>query len=315
MPRLFVCGEALIDFVPAPAANGEAAYVPKPGGSPFNAAKAAARAGADVSFVGAFSDDFFGDQLVADLESAGVDCALSGRKSDPTTLAFVDFATGGPRYAFFNNGSANANMAPDTAALSMGPGDILDVGSISLIDTPGADNITDFAVALGQQTMLSIDPNARPGMIVDRPGWDRRIERLFDVATIIKLSVDDLDYIAPQTTPDDFAISRIRTGAALVVVTDGEGGATAFTADTRTTAPAYEVPVADTVGAGDTLMGSMLAWIGRNSVATAAALGDLTEDQLAAMLRYATVAAGLNCRHAGCNPPDHAEIQREIANA
>ena len=313
MPRLFVCGEALIDFVPTPGQDGEGAYVPKPGGSPFNAAKAAARAGADVSFVGAFSDDFFGDQLVADLEAAGVDCALSARMTAPTTLAFVDFATGSPRYAFFNNGSANANMAPDPAALDLGPGDIVDVGSISLIDTPGADNITDFAVAVGNRAMVSIDPNARPGMIVDRAAWDRRIERLFAVASVIKLSVDDLDYIAPGTVPGDFAAARIADGAALVVVTDGEGGATAYGAAATVQVPAYILDVVDTVGAGDTLMGAMLTWIGRAGAADTAAVAALSDAQLTEMLIYGTTAAALNCRHAGCNPPAHAEIEQAVA--
>ncbi len=319
MPRVFVCGEALIDFVPTSSQDGAGgpgapgAYVPKPGGSPFNAAKAAARAGADVAFVGAFSTDFFGDQLIGDLEAAGVDCALSSRTADPTTLAFVDFATGGPRYAFFNNGSATANMAPDPARLTLRPGDIVDVGSISLIDTPGADNITDFAAAIGQHAMLSIDPNARPGMIIDRAAWDGRIRRLFDVATIIKLSVDDLDYIAPGTTPADFAARQTAAGTALVVVTDGEGGATAHTANANASVPAYRLTVVDTVGAGDTLMGSMLAWIGRAGVPDADTLRAFTAPQLTETLLYGTTAAALNCRHAGCNPPSQAEIAEAVA--
>ncbi|MFZ9684156.1 MAG: PfkB family carbohydrate kinase [Gemmobacter sp.] len=75
MARLWFMGEALIDFVPVTAADGGRAYAPRCGGSPMNAAKAAAIAGAEVAFMGALSTDMFGEMLARDLLAHGIDIA------------------------------------------------------------------------------------------------------------------------------------------------------------------------------------------------------------------------------------------------
>lgn len=313
MPKLHICGEALIDFVPFEGAKGQTGYVPKPGGSPYNAAKAAARAGAGVSFLGAISTDFFGDQLKSHLEESGVYCDALPRSKHPTTLAFVDLTSGDPRYAFYNNETSTANMAPDPAMVDKGPGDILDIGSISLIDLPGADNITDFAVAMSDQMMVSIDPNARPGMIEDWPSWHKRIARLLDVASIIKLSVEDLQIIAPHQTEEQFAKNHLEKSAGLVIVTDGGEGATGYSGAATQNVKPPSIDLADTVGAGDTLMGSMLAWILDQGLTDADAIRGLNAGALKSMLEFATSAAALNCQSVGCNPPTLAEIEAFLA--
>ncbi|MEP0521415.1 MAG: carbohydrate kinase [Hyphomicrobiales bacterium] len=313
MPRLYICGEALIDFVPMKGAEGQSGYEPKPGGSPYNAAKAAARAGADVSFLGAMSNDFFGDQLKDHLEESGVYCDAVPRSPHPSTLAFVDLSTGDPRYAFFNNNASTANMAPIPAMIQPQPGDILDVGSISLIDLPGADNITEFAVSMSSQMMLAIDPNARPSMIEDWPAWRARMARLLDVATIIKLSVEDLEVIEPHHTPDQFAELRINAGTGLVIVTDGGNGATGYTGSAKFQAKTPQIELADTVGAGDTLMGTTLAWILHQEIQDADGLRGLGEGDLKNMLTFAASAAAINCQSVGCNPPTRAEIEAFLA--
>lgn len=313
MPKLNICGEALIDFVPFEGAEGQTGYTPKPGGSPYNAAKAAARAGADVSFLGAISSDFFGDQLKQHLEESGVYCDAVPRSRHPSTLAFVDLSSGDPRYAFFNNDTSTANMAPTAAMIDPQPGDILDVGSISLNDLPGADNITDFAVAMSRQMMVAIDPNARPGMIEDWPAWHSRMARLLEIASIIKLSVEDLQIIAPHQTAEQFARHHLEKSAGLVIVTDGGEGATGYSGTATHKAPTPEIVLADTVGAGDTLMGTMLAWILDQGLSDAGALRNLDEAGLTQMLRFATSAAAINCQSVGCNPPTRAEIEAFLA--
>lgn len=315
MSKLYICGEALIDFVPMKGPAGQSGYEPKPGGSPYNAAKAAARAGADVSFLGAISSDFFGDQLKQHLEESGVDCGMVPRSRYPSTLAFVDLSTGDPRYAFFNNDSSTANMDPKPGLIDANPGDILDVGSISLIDLPGADNITDFAVAMSNQMMISIDPNARPSMTEDWPAWHKRIARLLHVATIIKLSVEDLQVIAPHQTADQFAQMRLAGNAGLVIITDGGNGATAYTGNAKHQVPTPKIILADTVGAGDTLMGTTLAWILDRGISDATGLGALSEQDLDSLLRFATSAAAINCQSVGCNPPTKAEIEAFLTDA
>ena len=306
MARVFVAGEALIDFVPGRTASGEAAFVPHPGGSPFNAAKAAALAGARTEFVGTLSNDFLGAMLHDDLSAAGVGLDRVDRSAKPSALAFVDLSTGEPAYAFHFEGTAEAEAAP-SLDLPPEPGDFVHVGSISLAGE-AADRIADFAVGQSKARMVSLDPNARPVLIADRAAWEARIERLVGVASVLKLSAEDLAYMEPGTDPVDYARAALERGVALAIVTGGGEGARALTRSGSAVVAAPKVDVADTVGAGDTLMGASLAWLQENGIGNREAMASLDAAALEQLLRFATVAAAINCTRAGCKPPTRDEI-------
>ncbi|MEM7301457.1 MAG: carbohydrate kinase [Pseudomonadota bacterium] len=308
MPKLYVCGEALIDFVPCVATDGTNAFVPKPGGSPYNAACAAALAGADVSFIGGLSSDLFGEQLEAHLLAAGVSCDLALRSDDPTTLAFVDTSGESPRYAFFNNGTATRNMEPDPANIDPDPLDILDVGSISLIDLPGADNIADYCMALAGKLRISLDPNARPSMTTDKANWVERQRKLLSIATIVKLSDEDLDYYTPGVSADAFIADQLGGATELVIFTKGGEGASAYTGSGSATVAPPKIEVQDTVGAGDSLMGAVLAWLLDHCGDDDNPISGLDDFALTDLLRFATTGAAINCTRVGAAPPTKAEI-------
>jgi fructokinase len=317
MPKLYVCGEALIDFIPTrDDADWDGTYAPKPGGSPFNAAKAAAHAGADVSFLGGLSTDLFGEKLAADLDAYKVDHARVAKTDAPSTLAFVDNSSGDPRYAFFTTGSATVLMNPSPDLIDAQPGDILSVGSISLIEQPAADNIAAFATKMGAQMLVAFDPNARPSMTSDKADWAARVKRILQTTSIVKISAEDLEYLSPGTHAAQFAQECLESGSGLVVVTDGASGATAFSAGARQHLPTPKVDLkannSNTVGAGDTFMGNMLAWILRTGIASCDGLRALSEDELSEMLQVATTAAALNCMQSGCMPPTLSETQDAI---
>jgi len=314
MAKLYVCGEALIDFVPCRAENGDRAFQPKTGGSPYNAARAARLAGADVSFVGALSTDLFGEQLEAELTEAGVDCSRALKSDDPTTLAFVDISTGSPRYAFFNNGTATRHTTPPAGLITPNPLDILDVGSISLIDEPGATNIANYCKAMAGKMRISIDPNARPEMTKDKTGWQSRIEGILAISTIIKISDEDLDYMYPGLPAADFASQSLSDTTELVVVTMGGDGAHAFTNSGSSKVAPPVIEVADTVGAGDALMGAMLAWLLENCGHADKPIRSLNSDELERLLQFSTTGAAVNCTRIGAAPPTKAEIQNWLSN-
>ena len=308
MARIFVAGEALVDMVPGRTADGGRCFVPHPGGSPFNAAKAASLAGAGASFIGAISTDFLGDMLRADLDAAGVEAAGATSSTRPTALAFVDFEGGEPRYAFHFEGTAETDVAPtiDAAPTS---GDIVQVGGLTLADAAGRGAaIEAFVGTQAGRRMISLDPNARPTLTPDRGGWLARLDRIVPSTVILKVSTEDLDYMAPGTPGEDYARAVLERGPALVIVTGGGEGARAFTVAGDAAAAAPRVTVADTVGAGDTLMGSSLAWIVERGLTTPDQIAALGPDALAELLRFATVAAAINCTRAGCKPPTRAEI-------
>ncbi len=307
-----MCGEALIDFVPFEIEGAETAYAPKPGGSPYNVALAAARAGCKTFFLGSISKDLFGDALYGHLLDNAVDCSLTERSNHPTTLAFVDYLKGEPRYAFFNENSANINLNPHLPSPSPSGG-IFHAGSISLIESPAAERIVSRALSLTDRLILTVDPNVRANLILDRQRWLAKIKTLFDAASVIKLSTEDLAFIDPAATPDQLALKVNTAARKLVIITSGQSGATAYHGDLKVTCEVPPVDVKDTVGAGDTLMGTVLAWLLDNEFSLPGDIARMNETDLDAMLKFGVTAAALNCTQSGCNPPYRSEIQNQIS--
>jgi len=68
-------------------------------------------------------------------------------------------------------------------------------------------------------------------------------------------------------------------------------------------------PLVDTVGAGDTFMGTLLAEINQLDVTTAADLRRLDQQRVGAIISKAAIAAAKNCENAGCNPPYLHDLQ------
>ncbi len=307
--KIYVSGEALIDFVPAQSDLGPA-FAPRCGGSNFNTAKAAARQGADVEFIGALSTDMFGDRLAADLEASGVGLTHSPRVADPSTLAFVEFDGSDARYAFFNERSATQMMDHSNTRLDPAPGDILHTGSFSLVSDPGGASIVELARSLATRLTVSIDPNARSTMIPDLEAWRARIDSLFEIAGIVKLSDEDLSLLRPGTSAEEMLHSLLERGVALAMVTFGPEGAMAATRTARVTVPARRGKVVDTVGCGDTVMGTLLAALAGKPPEE---IAEMDGDAVGRLASRAMAAASLNARESGCHPPVTAEIDAELA--
>lgn len=310
MPRIFVTGDALIDFVPTESALGPA-FAPRCGGSNYNAAKAATHQGADVSFIGPLSTDMFGDRLVADLQASGVGIGLAARVPHPTTLAFVEYHGSDARYAFFNQGTTTQLADHASSEPGARSGDIVHVGSVSLIEDPGGANIVAFAERMSQDATLSLDPNARPGVIPDVDSWRDRINHLISLSGIVKLSDEDLALLSPGTPPAVFAADLISRGVALAVVTLGDAGALGATSKANVEVSGHSGPMVDTVGAGDTVTGTLLAALAGKSKTE---IADMNEEALGTLLNRAMAAAWLNCQSTGCNPPNVSAIDAFLSD-
>jgi fructokinase len=139
------------------------------------------------------------------------------------------------------------------------------------------------------------------------------------------VSDEDLTPAYPGELPEDIATRWLAMdgGPALVVVTRGAAGVTGMTRSVRVDVPAPKVEVVDTIGAGDTAMGTLLAELHRHGLlgpgerdtstgpaglAGRAALGRLTEAALADILGTVCLAAALACTRPGADPPTSAEL-------
>lgn len=308
---ILCCGEALIDFVPLPDVR---AYSPCPGGSVYNVAVALGRLNRPVSFFCKMSTDYFGDLLVNYLVENRVNVDLCIRDDDPTTLAFVSLPNETetePQFMFYANGSADRLLTVDELPELADNMRVLHFGSISLVMEPGATALEAFLMRESGKRIISLDPNIRPSLIVDREDYRQRFERWVSNVDILKLSKADFDFIYPFQQVASTVQRWFDLGANFCVITDGADKLEGFTA-----AGAYAstippiVKLVDTVGAGDTFLAAMLAYLDKSGyLHSKDRLRNIQSGTLQESLDYACRAAAINCSRQGANPPFESELE------
>jgi fructokinase len=304
---ILCCGESLIDMLPRSLPSGEGVFLPVAGGAVFNTAIALGRLGEETGFFCGLSSDMFGELLVRTLEESRVSHALCPRMDRPTTLAFVTLVNGHAKYAFYDENTALRMLTP---ADLPEPGHVTaaQFGAISLIGEPCGTAFEALCMRLREKSVISLDPNVRPGFVRDAASYRARLERMLDVADIIKVSDEDLAWLAPGRDFAAMAREWTEKGASIVVQTRGERGAIAFTATEQIEVGAPKTVVADTVGAGDTFNAGLLSGLNRAGVLDKRKLKSTSRDVLAAALDLAARAAAVTVSRAGANPPWLSEL-------
>ncbi|MES2684237.1 MAG: carbohydrate kinase [Pseudomonadota bacterium] len=293
LPRLVVFGEALTDFVRTGAQQWRSAA----GGACWNVARVAATLGVDSAWAGAVSDDFFGEEIIAKSQVAGLDPRFLQVAAKPPLIAVVHETTP-PRYFFL--GSDSADLAFDAARLPVGWQDACEIahfGCISLVRQPLGEQLLQIAAALKQRGVkISYDPNVRNLMGAD---FAALFERTAALADIIKVSDEDLAQIYPALDAEA-AMARVRNLAptSLILYTRGALGITLHMPQGYIEQAAYAVCVADTVGAGDACIGGFIASLVREP-----------QQSLSAHLRFAAATAAAACAQAGAHAPQQAEVE------
>ena len=306
---ILCAGEALIDMLPRETADGEAAFSPHAGGAVFNTAIALARLGADTAFFSGISDDLFGTILSDRLEASGVDTSLLARSSRPTTLAFVTLTDGHAKYAFYDENTAGRMLAE--ADLPPLPDRVSAVffGGISLVVEPCASAYAALCARAASSKVVMIDPNVRQGFITDEAAYRARLKSMLGRADIVKVSDEDLAWLAGHDDKAGAAAEMLDAGAALVCVTEGAEGVTAHAREGAVRVAAQKVQVVDTVGAGDTFNAGVLAALDAAGCLSKAAVRDLSEGTIRDALSLGVRAAAVTVSRAGANPPTRAELR------
>lgn len=298
------CGEALIDMLPRVSTLGEPAFAPYAGGAVFNTAIALGRLGAPSGFFSGLSTDMLGEILAATLTASQVDLRFCARSPRPTTVAFVKLVDGQASYAFYDENTAGRLLAPADLPDLPAAVEALFFGGISLVFDPAASTYEALQAREAPRRVTMIDPNIRPGFIAGQEAAYRaRIERMLARADIVKLSDEDLAWLAGAGDAVAAARQIIATGPKIVFVTAGAAGAHAVTAERALWAPSQPVTVADTVGAGDTFNAGVLAALHAAGALSKAALGTLPDSVLQAALALGNRAAAVTVSRAGANPP------------
>ncbi|QBJ97372.1 carbohydrate kinase [Rhodococcus sp. ABRD24] len=300
-PRILVCGEALVDLVP----TGDAQFVARLGGGPYNVATALGRLGSDVGLCSRVSTDPFGERLVTALAASGVDVSRVQRGPEPTTLAVAGIGPdGGAQYTFYSSGTAD-RLVTDPGSL---PDSVAAVsfGTLSLVFEPGASLYADLLRRSRSEGRLTIvDPNIRPAVFPD--GYRRRFANLVPSIDIVKVSDDDVQWLGQgpdASTPAQW----LEAGVTAVVTTDGPRGLSVRTRRIHVQVPGCRVPVADTIGAGDTVHGALLHWLDREGLLDSESVDCLDEGQWRDALEFAARVAAITVSRPGADPPWASEL-------
>jgi fructokinase len=300
---ILCCGEALTDFVPRLTRDGAQAFQPLVGGSMFNTAIALGRLDIPVAFFGGLSTDFFGDELRKALTASHVDISLAPVSERYTIAAFVKLEAGQARYSFIDEGSACRMLGQDDLPALPDSITTLHLGSFPLAIEPCGSAFEELCRRECHSRVIHFDPNIRANLIKDRTAHRQRVERIVAMSDLVKMSDEDLAWLAPGSSAEAFAADWLARGAKLVVVTRGKDGAEAFTRKFRCANTGECVTVADTIGAGDTFTAGLLASFHRAGLLSKAAIGALDQDSVLAALKLAVKAAAVTVSRPGADPP------------
>lgn len=306
---LISCGDALIDFVPTKTADGREAVMPAVGGSCLNVAIGIARLGAPTGFVGGVSTDLFGRMIADHAAASNVELGLAARSDHQTTLAFVRIVGGESHYAFYDAQTATRNWTFRRGTIPFDTVEAVHVGSTTLVNEQGAAETKALIADARASSTISFDPNCRPNLVKDKPGYLARMVEFAASADLIKMSDVDFAYLFGEEPYQQRASALLGRGTSLVVITRGNNGAIAWHGKAgQIEVEAPEVEVADTIGAGDSFQAALLFALHKQGRLARQQLKEIGADELRRALSFAANCAGLTCTRPGADPPWSHEV-------
>ncbi len=299
--RVAVIGENLVDLF----VNSEGVITGVVGGGPLNVARTVARLGGNADFVSGISDDIFGRRIREVATADGVHLARPVASPRPTTMALVELSAGDARYHFHLRDTAAFDVDDVSDLVDVGA---LYVGTLGLVVAPMADSCLLAVRNADERTLVVLDPNCRPQATPHREEYVTRIIALCARTDVLKVSVDDLDFLFPGLDPQSGGEKLREAGARLVVVTDGGEPIRALVGERWIEVPVAPVAVVDTVGAGDSLVGAFIVWWLGHDLSRSSLVDESFVDPA---LRAAVDVSRRTCMVHGAEPPHLDEVLSE----
>ncbi|CDN50948.1 ribokinase [Neorhizobium galegae] len=268
-----------------------------PGGKGSNQAVAAARAGADVSFISKIGRDTFGDLALKTYEQAGVTAKLTVMDDHPTGAAFiyVNDRTGDNAIIVYAGAAGTIGVEDVEAARST-----IELSAVFITQleqpAPAAHRALEIARQAGVTTIFNPAPaGVFPAEIYGL--CDYIIPNETEAAALVGFPLETLE---DAKRAGDVLLSH---GVGTAVITLGGQGVLFRNAGQSTHVPAVSCgPVIDTTGAGDAFVGGFAAALARGAAPLDA-------------VRFGCTTAGIAVTRRGTAPamPTLAEIEAVMA--
>ncbi|MGQ7263444.1 carbohydrate kinase family protein [Vreelandella sp. V005] len=273
MTPVIAFGEALVDMLSSRLGEPTEAletFTPYAGGAPANVAVACARLGVPSQFLGMVGDDTFGHFIVRELDSHGVDTrGVVYTQDSRTALAFVSRDAVGERtFDFYRPPAADLlyRLEHLPHGIFESPA-ILHLCSNSLTDPEIADVTLAMAtIAKRAGCLVSVDANLRHNLWPGGEADASLVTQLLDGAELLKLSLEELDYLRADHPAEAWLSERLAAGVKVILITDGPNEVVlkGIGFDQRIAPPA--VDAVDTTAGGDAFIGGLLAEISAHGI-------------------------------------------------
>jgi ribokinase len=259
--RLVHTGQVILDLVMRvkglPPVGGDvfASHTDLQPGGGFNVMAAAARAGAEVVYVGGHGGGRFGDLARDALAAEGITAALPPTPGADTGICVVLVDGTGERTFVTGSGAESSVDAAAIAAVPVTAADVVYVSGYSLLVPDKAAVLLDWLENLDGPTAL-VDPGPLVGEI-DIAAWSRLLER----TSILSPNAREARILTGETDRWEASakLARRVPASAAVIVRDGAAGCLVTRDGTTTHVPGIPVEAVDTTGAGDAHCGVLAA--------------------------------------------------------
>ena len=221
-----------------------------PGGSTFNSIISLGRAGVPCIMVTEVGSDHIGDMICRYLTENGVRtdyvCRHAGTKSH-ITLAFLN-EHNDAQYTFYKD---HASAALDGRLPEITASDVVLFGSFFAINPairPAVSQLLHMAHEAG--AWLYYDINFRKAHIPDIPNVLANIEQNMQLATVVRGSMEDFEYLY-GLRDGDAIYQRVSRFCPMLILTDGARMIRVYSPEGCETYPVQAIETVSTVGAGD----------------------------------------------------------------
>lgn len=294
--RALILGEALIDVViPQDGPTREI-----PGGSPANVALTLGRLDRPVELVTWLGSDEQG-RIVADhIEASKVTIQPASLAAPRTSTAQATLNESGAATYQFDIQWELPETQVDATVL------VAHSGSIATTLEPGGTQVLETLRRAREFATVTYDPNARPSIMGDAATAYQRVLDLVRTADVVKVSDEDIEWFTSGAPYQQVAREWLELGASLVIVTRGPKGSAAFARSGEFNYEAVDVPVVDTVGAGDSFMGAVIDALWAADLLGAdrrPQLQAITAEQVEFVMNRARQVSSVTVSRAGANPP------------